>query len=1316
MVLITNFVDTTTQGNTVLAQNLTVQGAFSTFSGNLLTVTSTTSIGNSASKFGNLFVTSANISSLNVTSIFGTAGFLGIGTTAPSGTTLFVAGNSYVTNSITTTNVYATTLNVPTFNLTSIFGTSSLVGVGTATPGSTLHVAGNVYASNALTTLNVYSQRLNVSSLANLLTAVVTSNVGIGTAPVAGGSTLLVQGNAYVSNALTTPVVFATASLNTVTANLTSLFGTAGLVGVGTATPGSTLHVQGNLYASNAILSPILVMNVMNVTGTTNILTLVVQSNVGIATTPVVGGPTLHVQGNAYVSNALTTGLSLFTTTLNTTTLNTMTLIATSNLGIGTTPVVGGPTLHVQGNAYVSNALTTPVVFATTSVNTVTANLTSIFGTSSLVGVGTATPGSTLHVQGNLYASNALTSPSVYSTNLNVSAVTNLFSVTVGSNVGIGTAPVAGGATLHVQGNAFVSNAITAKNVFTTVSLNTVTANLTSLFGTSSLVGVGTATPGSTLHVQGNLYASNALTTGTIYSTNLNVSAVTNLFSVTVGSNVGIGTVPVAGGATLQVQGNAYVSNALTTPVVFATTSLNTAVANLTSIFGTSSLVGVGTATPGSTLHVQGNLYASNALTTTNVFANLINVTTVNVSSLTITWNLGIGTTSQGSNLYVAGNAYVSNSLTTPVVLASVSLNTVTANLTSIFGPAGLVGVGTATPGSTLHVQGNIYASNALGTVGIYSTNANVLSVLSTMSVIASSNVGIGTAPGGWTLSVQGNASVSNSITTNNVIASLANTTTMNATFVTVTGTLQTLNLNSTNAITTNNVSAGTGNITTLNVTSLFGTSGLIGVGTGTPGSTLHVQGNLYVLNTITTANIFTTNINATTINTTTLSVGTLLAPVSTFVLSSNLVVSNAITTTNVFATNVTATSIYGTSGYVGVGTAPQTGTSLYVQGNIYVSNGLTVTNLVTGNLAYYEDLTKRAPYLLPTNDNAATIQNWITATTSASSKSWWATSQQPFTGNVSTGGLSGYSGSVLLPDGRVLFVPQTATNIGVFNSATGLFSTVNVPGLPTGFRGAVLTPNGNVTFVPYNSSNTVTINPVNYTFTNTAVGGPGATFQGGVLTPTGSVVFIPRASANVGVFNPVSLTYSNVGPVGSSGGSYGGGCLIPNGNIVMCNGPLSNLVQFNPVNSTWTNCGPLTTETQSAVVGPGGTVILVPFSGANVIVYNTSFLGNPLASGAFSNIPHSCGSAGFLGGCLLPSGNVLIPSSTTSVSNIGMVDPVNLTYSNSTSGINGIGATTLLPDGRVVFGPGTRTNVAVLNTMVPVDSAFCLSPFFNKF
>ena len=100
-----------------------------------------------------------------------------------------------------------------------------------------------------------------------------------------------------------------------------------------------------------------------------------------------------------------------------------------------------------------------------------------------------------------------------------------------------------------------------------------------------------------------------------------NVTAVTNAFSIA--ANVGVNT-STGGGATIQIFGNVYASNALVGTI--RSPLLNTTTLNTTSIYGTAGVVGVAMApvVGSATLQIQGNVYASNALSGQNVFVTTI--------------------------------------------------------------------------------------------------------------------------------------------------------------------------------------------------------------------------------------------------------------------------------------------------------------------------------------------------------------------------------------------------------------------------------------------------------------------------------------------------------------------------------------------------------------------------------------------------------------------------------------------------------------------------------------------------------------------
>ncbi len=55
------------------------------------------------------------------------------------------------------------------------------------------------------------------------------------------------------------------------------------------------------------------------------------------------------------------------------------------------------------------------------------------------------------------------------------------------------------------------------------------------------------------------------------------------------------------------------------------------------------------------------------------------------------------------------------------------------------------------------------------------------------------------------------------------------------------------------------------------------------------------------------------------------------------------------------------------------------------------------------------------------------------------------------------------------MPDGRVAFVPYSATTIGIFDPSTNTYSTIAADSAPhSDYNGGVLLPDGRVVFVPY--------------------------------------------------------------------------------------------------------------------------------------------------------------------------------------------------------------------------------------------------------
>ena len=1229
---VTYFGDVLTVGNTNVYQNFTSLGASSIFTGNVIGTGNLTG-------FSAVYSSNLNVSTLNTASIFGP---VGVGTTS-SGYSLDVFGNFWASNAMTAPVVRATTsANVAgTLNTASIFATSGpgLVGVGIGAPTANLHVAGNVYASNSLSAPNVFAATsANISALntASIFASSGPGRVGVGLA--APNANLHVAGNVFGSNALSAPNVFAATSANISALNTASIFASSGpsLVGVGTLTPGSNLHVAGNVYVSNAISTPVVLSNVANVA------TLVVAQ-------------IWRAFGNT--------------------------------VGFGTS--VQGANVQVGGNLWVSNALQTPVVIVSTSANISTLNTASIFASSgpSLVGVGTLTPGSNLHVAGNVFSANALTTP-VVSANLANIATMNVSQIwrAFGNTVGFGTAVQ--GANTQVAGNLWASNAISAPVVTVSTSANAPILVTNSVFGSSGAVlGIGTSTGlGASLHIQGNVWVSNSMT-GVLQFTNASFDQATYLSGTprifTPGSVLGIGTLPSATGATLQVGGNLWSSNALQAPNVFALNSANTPLINTVSLAGG---LGVGTVPGGWTLNVAGDLQISNALTGVGLAPSVLNVSTINVTTI--------------SNLNPILTLSVSNSIQCPINGASLANLSVTLNTSFINSN---VGFGTAYvsggPTLALPTGATLFAANAVSADVRGLVTANISSVLNTSFI--NSNVGFGTAyvSGGPTLALASGA----------------------------------------NLFAANAVSADVRGLVTANISSVLNTSFInsnVGFGTayvsGGPTLTLPLGANLFAANAISSSFAGVLVANAVTLNLTSLGfTGGVFQPIT-----GNIYASNSVQTVNVLASGTMniagVANILSISGRnVGVGTSTNLGANLQVRGNIWVSN-LTGTYLAIDNTT--ANFTTINTTTIWTQSNPAVIRSSVAVsgdvplTNSTLSAELYATGPLQYTldisnvfvrnfqlsalrtatcvySNVVNGPQAGpdYRGSAYMNDGRVVFAPWSASNIGVYSPALSTFSAVVPAGFPSGsgkFSGAVAVPSGNVVFVPSGASNVGLWNPQSRLWSNVSTGASG--FEGGILAPTGRVVCVPGPlSANLGVFDPVTQGFTNVAAVPG----YSGAVLAPNGNVIFVPNTAPNVGIFDPVTLGW-SLGPPATPggfTGGVLAAPSGNVVFVPGTSQNVGVLSADFA-------TLTQVP---GAGGFSGGVLLPTGNVMFVPLT--VSNVGLFDPVALTFSNVAECPGGFSGGSLLPDGRVVMCPWTSANVGVVQTLAPAPSKdFCLAPYFN--
>lgn len=167
--------------------------------------------------------------------------------------------------------------------------------------------------------------------------------------------------------------------------------------------------------------------------------------------------------------------------------------------------------------------------------------------------------------------------------------------------------------------------------------------------------------------------------------------------------------------------------------------------------------------------------------------------------------------------------------------------------------------------------------------------------------------------------------------------------------------------------------------------------------------------------------------------------------------------------------------------------------------------------------------------------------------------------------------GLSGtdfFSSGTVGPDGKVYMAPwgNTCTRVGIFDPVTNAFSlgaSVGVDSaVATKYEGAVVMPNGKICFVPNKATRIGIYDPR----TNVWEDGPAhnlvttnGVFSGGTLLADGRVIMIPRSAHTTGIglfgiYDPVYNCFStNAGMTVTSVvvNALIGGCMTPRGKVV---------------------------------------------------------------------------------------------------------------------------------------------------------------------
>ena len=625
----------------------------------------------------------------------------------PNGSNLYVLGTATFTNiagngssisSLNSSNLVGNVANATVALVVSQAAQPNITSVGTLT---SLNVSGSSNTATLVTpTANVGTLNVGqISNLFSLTTNVVASIANVGTLNVLSISNL---------NSLTTNLVAATANvgtlnvlsisnLNSLTTNLTATTANVGTLNVVQISNLSSLTT--NLTAVTANVGTLNVLSVANLSSlTTNlvattanvgILNVISISNLNSLTTNLVASVANVVTLNVgQISNLSSLTTNLVATTANVGTLNVRVISNLSSLTtnlISTTANVGTLNVITISNL---NSLTTNLI--ATRANIATLNVTSLVSTNDIfAGPVRVGRGANLVSTDTVLGANVLLNdPGAYDTAIGYQSMQNA-TPSVGYDTALGTntlqSDTGPGYNVAIGAQAMISSA-PAQGQDVAIGFSSMQSDTGAGYNTA----VGTysmqnSNPGSGNDVAVGYYAMYN-DHGPGYNTALGAEAMQSAnpsggydvavgwqalqndaggFNTALGANAGQGITGGQYNTALGAGAGPYSSSLYNTTSIGA--NAQPTVSNV-AVFPYGINVGINTGAPGSSLEIQGNLYVSNALTTTNVVANRANLATLNVTSVEIVSNLTISSNivpNSSGNTYIQGNVVVSGNVYT---------------------------------------------------------------------------------------------------------------------------------------------------------------------------------------------------------------------------------------------------------------------------------------------------------------------------------------------------------------------------------------------------------------------------------------------------------------------------------------------------------------------------------------------------------------------------------------------------------------------------------------------------------------------------
>jgi len=340
--------------------------------------------------------------------------------------------------------------------------------------------------------------------------------------------------------------------------------------------------------------------------------------------------------------------------------------------------------------------------------------------------------------------------------------------------------------------------------------------------------------------------------------------------------------------------------------------------------------------------------------------------------------------------------------------------------------------------------------------------------------------------------------------------------------------------------------------------------------------------------------------------------------------------------------TTIANNAITYSNGNFGIGVTNPTSDSLSLPGGTEIKGSVTCDSVALSGA-----------FTKLTTGTQEEFKSWVQSITDDAKENWWSKAAVPrylestYTGttlNGSNTNTTKYAGGVLLPDGRVVFVPRDSKVLGIYNPSSNTFTETTYTGTTldgsntntTKYAGGVLLPDGRVVFVPSSSNKLGIYAPSSDTFTETTYTGTTLNgsntntvkYFGGVLLPDGRVVFVPQNSNKLGIYAPSSDTFTETTYTGTTlDGSntdtykYAGGVLIPDGRVVFVTQAYNKSGIYNPTADTYTETTYTSTKLDGTTTGdkyhggvllPDGRVVFVP-SGSNKLGIVSGFPPVPI-------------------------------------------------------------------------------------------------------